>query len=614
MIFMAISTLSEWVRLSDLRREVADLSTRTAPLLARTGELARISSELRVLSDAALTAPDMAALQDVHVTRGDLFRDLDLMADADIISSTLLKNTRATFDQLLSAQKTMIKERVRIAEITSKALNSMEQFSRGLQSDHHVELLKRMFLSRDRFDPGKLATELDQLLTMSEMEVSIARLSMMTSALGSTDLPEVVKIRAQMIREVSVLAFGIARLKDVNLKDRLANQLSRYSDAVISPQQMLQAVTFLDKASRQRDEAFQDVSHLVDEVTQSLGQTSLQAASGFEQAALATEQHIGALLNWKVIMTVISALLVTTFTWSVVERGLVSRLTQLTKHVRRLAQGDVSTPIIRSARDEVGEIEEAVERSRVTAAALTRSNEELERFAYAAAHDLRSPLRAVSDLVDWTQEDFGTNLPPGARDNLEMISARVTRLSNHLTALLHYAQAGQVEALAAPFELDEFADALRTDFVAHAGFRIELGENAGPFMTCPTPVKTILLNLVSNAVKHHDQDRGRIELSSWVEGNEVILRVADDGPGIAPEHHGRIFELFQTLSEGEGEDPTGMGLALVQKLAQSLGGQVEVHSDPSNARGTCFIVRLAHINPHSEMQINDGQDQQRCAA
>lgn len=614
-VFLAAAIISEWARLSEVRAEIDKLATRTSPLLAETGELARISSELRSLSETVQGASDVAALETLRATVEDLLRDAGQVLDAGAFPADLRRNTRATFEALLTAQAKAIRARAGIARGTATALEAMEALARDIQSDQRAQLLRRIFESTTGPAQIMSGAEIDPLLTVSEMKVSISRLSMLVSGVSSAEASRLPSIRSQAIREIGVLASRISRMEPGDRKRSLASRLSVFSDVVIAQDGLLQAVSDLADASRDRSAALTDVAMLVDEITRTLGQTSLDAASRFEQAAHATKQTIGAVLRQKLLMTLILVLLVSVFAWSVVEKGLISRLAQLTWHVRRLSQGDISTPIARTAHDEVGEIEDAVERSRVTAVALTRSNEELERFAYATAHDLRSPLRAVSDLVEWTQEDFGAALPEGAQANLSMISGRVQRLSNHLTALLQYARAGQSKTRYEPFDLLDFANELRRDFLPKDTFEIDVGGSVTRFVTCPTPLKTILINLVGNAIKHHDRPGGRVALSADVIGQQIVLRVSDDGPGIAPEHHARIFELFQTLRPSEEQDSTGMGLALVEKLVQALEGTIQICSDPERERGTTFILKLPrHAAAAADAEDITGPIQRKHAA
>ncbi|MHA6345741.1 sensor histidine kinase [Roseivivax sp. CAU 1761] len=102
----------------------------------------------------------------------------------------------------------------------------------------------------------------------------------------------------------------------------------------------------------------------------------------------------------------------------------------------------------------------------------------------------------------------------------------------------------------------------------------------------------MLLNLVSNAMKHHDGATGRIAVRATRRDGGTRIEVSDDGPGIPLAHQGRIFELFQTLRSRDVVEGSGLGLALVDKLVRELGGTISVHSDPEQRRGTTFRLDL----------------------
>jgi signal transduction histidine kinase len=106
------------------------------------------------------------------------------------------------------------------------------------------------------------------------------------------------------------------------------------------------------------------------------------------------------------------------------------------------------------------------------------------------------------------------------------------------------------------------------------------------FQTPRVPLEQVIRNLVSNAIKHHDRDDGAIEVFSRESGNFYEFAVSDDGPGIPPEFHDRVFQIFQTLKSRDEVEGSGMGLALVKKTVEAHGGNVTLES--SGGRGTTF--------------------------
>ena len=106
----------------------------------------------------------------------------------------------------------------------------------------------------------------------------------------------------------------------------------------------------------------------------------------------------------------------------------------------------------------------------------------------------------------------------------------------------------------------------------------------------------MLENLISNALKHHDRDTGHVTVSMRRVDGEAEFRVADDGPGIAPKFHDRIFVIFQTLARRDEVETSGIGLAIVKKRVTDNGGRIRVESAPP-ARGTTFVFTWKEAMP-----------------
>ena len=104
------------------------------------------------------------------------------------------------------------------------------------------------------------------------------------------------------------------------------------------------------------------------------------------------------------------------------------------------------------------------------------------------------------------------------------------------------------------------------------------------FRSYRTPLRQVLQNLIGNAIKHHHEDRGEIVVSCEALGTSVRFTVSDDGPGIAPEFHERVFGMFETLRSRDAVEGSGLGLALVKKIVESLEGRVSL--DSADGAGT----------------------------
>jgi PAS domain S-box-containing protein len=233
------------------------------------------------------------------------------------------------------------------------------------------------------------------------------------------------------------------------------------------------------------------------------------------------------------------------------------------------------------------------------AEALARSNRDLDDFAYVAAHDLKSPLRAMEILTSFVLEDSGDSLPEEARNDLIQVVDRSKMQTGMLDGLLQYARIGR--ALGQPTEVDpgEILDDLIPAFLPAGQFEVDILDPL-PRIFAPKPaVELVLRNLLMNAAKHHDRPTGRITVTGAAHDDCVHLAFADDGPGIPPEHEAKVFQLFGTLNHRDENQSSGLGLALIKRTIESSGGSVNLR--PNDGRGTTFEVRwpLASQPPSS---------------
>ena len=261
------------------------------------------------------------------------------------------------------------------------------------------------------------------------------------------------------------------------------------------------------------------------------------------------------------------------------------------------------SPCNRPGDDEITDIEEAVavfqengrillERDAALAARtqeLEEANAELDNFAYVASHDLRAPLRAIENLASFIAEDLGEDMPEDSARHLALLRSRIKRLDGLLTGLLEYSRVGRTDAALKETDLTVLIEQ-SADLVVPDGFHMELTGEFPVVNTAATPLQQIVRNLIDNAVKHHDSDTGRIAIDGRVHANTFVFKVSDDGPGIEPRYHERVFKLFQTLKARDKVEGSGMGLAILKKVVESHGGRIRIESDPAVERGTTFTV------------------------
>jgi signal transduction histidine kinase len=218
------------------------------------------------------------------------------------------------------------------------------------------------------------------------------------------------------------------------------------------------------------------------------------------------------------------------------------------------------------------------------AEALARANAELERFAYAVSHDLKAPLQAIDKLSTWIEEDLDGRLEGSTVEHMNLLRGRVARMEGLLDGLLEYARAGRSSAGAESLDTAQLIEEIAQLLGPPAGFEI-VGEAPLPTLeTARAPFQQVLQNLIANGFKHHDREQGRITVAARRDHDGWEFEVRDDGPGISPDFHDKVFAIFQTLKPRDQLEAAGMGLAIVKKVIEEVGGRVSI--DRHEGRGT----------------------------
>lgn len=213
-------------------------------------------------------------------------------------------------------------------------------------------------------------------------------------------------------------------------------------------------------------------------------------------------------------------------------------------------------------------------------------NRELEQFAYVASHDLKAPLRAIANLSEWIEEDLSGQLPPENQQQLHLLRGRVHRMEALINGLLEYSRVGRVESPVERVSLSVLLDEVIDSIDPPDTFTITLPPDLPTLITKRLPLRQVFANLISNAVKHHDRPDGQVRIGVKDLGDRYEFSVADDGPGIAPEYHRKIFMIFQTLQARDVKESTGVGLSIVKRIVETEGGTIRLDSD--EGAGTTF--------------------------
>lgn len=219
---------------------------------------------------------------------------------------------------------------------------------------------------------------------------------------------------------------------------------------------------------------------------------------------------------------------------------------------------------------------------------------EFDEILYHITHDLRGGLRALRVLPEWVREDLisdGVVPSESVDEQLSMLANHAARLDQMLLDLRTFSRIGRLTEAPRVLDLAEEIDCAIEIAGVPAGFDISKDLAVQRLMAPQTDLQHLLTALLNNAHKHHDDEYGRVHVASDLEEGEVVLRVLDDGPGIEPRFHERIFEMMTTLRPRDEIEGSGMGLPIVRKVAGYLGGSVAIFDNPAG-RGTQMVVRL----------------------
>jgi len=251
--------------------------------------------------------------------------------------------------------------------------------------------------------------------------------------------------------------------------------------------------------------------------------------------------------------------------------GLMTHAVEVTEQVR--------------ARQEIEK--KAEELTRLTQA-LERSNQELDQFAYVASHDLKAPLRAIANLSEWIEEDLADQLTGESREHMNLMRKRVHRMGALIDGILQYSRAGRIQKVETVNVSALLSEVI--ELLAPPPDVLMVVEPGMPtFKTERVPLEQVFINLISNAIKYTQGADARIQVSVREVGKYYEFAIADNGSGIAPEYHKKIWSIFQRLEARDKVEGTGVGLSIVKKIVESRGGQVWLESEVG--AGATFYFR-----------------------
>jgi signal transduction histidine kinase len=217
---------------------------------------------------------------------------------------------------------------------------------------------------------------------------------------------------------------------------------------------------------------------------------------------------------------------------------------------------------------------------------IEKINKQLDEFVYIVSHDLKAPLRGISTLTTFIEDELASQPNEKIKELLVLMKSRTNRLQNLITAVLEYSRLSATKGAKENVNVSELLDNILDLIAPPQNFRVIKEGNFPTLFTERIKLQQVLQNLISNGIKHNDKTSGLVSISSFENGRYVRFDIKDNGMGIGKEYHEKIFGVFQTLESKDKNDSTGIGLTIVKKLIEQQGGSITIDSELG--KGSCF--------------------------
>ncbi len=288
-------------------------------------------------------------------------------------------------------------------------------------------------------------------------------------------------------------------------------------------------------------------------------------------------------------------------------RAKVSVFADLYRKTRQLEQ--LNRELEQRVAERTEELEQRAEALQRLNVELQRRNQELDAFTYSASHDLKEPLRGVSNYAQFLIEDYGEILGSEGRQMLITMQRLTRRMDDLLNSLLHYSRIERVElgqseinlAQVVQEALDHLQARLQEEYI-----QVRLAPSLPTIRGDRAQITEVFTNLLSNALKYNDKAEKHVEIGvqNAPENRSPIIYVRDNGIGISPDHQEKIFEIFRRLHTHDAYGGgTGAGLTIVKKIIERHGGRIWVESTPGNGATFYFTIGEEVAKENAQRQV-----------
>ncbi len=263
-------------------------------------------------------------------------------------------------------------------------------------------------------------------------------------------------------------------------------------------------------------------------------------------------------------------------------RNITKRISKMVSLAENISNGDFRK-IENISKDEMNQLSISLNSMSQTLEKnineLTKNNNDLNQFAYVVSHDLKAPLRGISNIISWIEEDHTHELTEKVNYNLGLIKGRTERLENMINGLLEYSKIGKIKNEYEKVVVQNMVNEI-VDMIVPKNHIVKSEIGVKEIYTEKIRLEQVLSNLISNAVKYNNDKNPEIYICAKEFDKYYEFSVIDNGPGIDEKYFEKIFQIFQTLKERDAFESTGVGLAIVKRIIEEYKGTINVTSKP----------------------------------
>lgn len=256
---------------------------------------------------------------------------------------------------------------------------------------------------------------------------------------------------------------------------------------------------------------------------------------------------------------------------------------------------------ITQQRDELAKKNLMLKQSNIT---LETANSELDKFAYIVSHDLKAPLRAIGSVTGMIQDDARGKISPEVDDHLNIIHGRVARMEALINGILQYSKSVRSKEVFSLTNMGQLINESVELLDASAFCKVDKKIDNLSYHVSRTKMQQVFINLIGNAIKHNNKAVPDIIISVKHAADFLHFIVKDNGPGIHAKFHEKIFVIFQTLKARDEFESTGIGLSIVKRIIDDMGGKIWVESEEGSGAEFHFLWPVkAPLYENIEMEL-----------